>query len=117
MLIGAHAILYSRKAKADRAFLKRVFRLPSVDAGGGWLIFGLPPGEVAVHPARSNRQELYLMVDDIHGFVGSMKRRRVRCDPVRELAWGRLSYIKLPGGSKLGVYEPKHRRPKPMRPR
>ncbi len=111
MLIGAHAILYSKRPEADRAFLRGVLKLPSVDVGGGWLIFGLPPSEVAVHPARRAGQELYLMVADIDRFVAAMKRRRLRCDPVRELDWGRLSYLKLPGGGKLGVYQPRHARP------
>ncbi len=111
MLIGAHAIIYSKRPGADRAFLKRILKLPSVDVGGGWLIFGLPPSEVAVHPAGRARHELYLMVDDIQRFMSSMKRHKVRCDPVRGLAWGSLCYVKLPGGGKLGVYQPKHARP------
>ena len=117
MLIGAHSIIYSPKPEADRAFLRRVLKLPSVDAGGGWLIFGLPPAEVAVHPSgKRGRQELFLMCDDIREFVSRLKRHRVPCSPVRELDWGLLAYLTLPGGGKLGVYQPKHKRPKPLRP-
>ncbi len=118
MLIGAHAILYSTKPEADRRFLRRIFKLPSVDVGEGWLIFGLPPAEIAVHPdRRGGRQELYLMTDDVRGLVARLKRSRARCDPIREQSWGLLTYVRLPGGGKLGIYQPKHKRPKPMRPR
>jgi hypothetical protein len=116
MLTGAHAILSSRKPKADRAFLRNVLKLPCVDAGGGWLIFGLPPSEVAVHPSSKNDvHELYLMCDDVEAFVRSMKQRRVACSPSRNLGWGVLTQVKLPGGGKLGVYEPLHARPRPAR--
>ncbi len=116
MINGAHSIIYSTRPEADRLFLRRVLKLPFVDVGEGWLIFGLPPAEVAVHPSGGrSRQELYLMCGDIRRFVASMKRHRVHCDPVQELDWGLLTYIKLPGGGKLGVYQPKHARPEPMR--
>ncbi len=118
MLIGAHMIIYSRRPEADRAFLRRVLKLPFVDAGEGWLIFGLPPGEVAVHPTRGRSgQELYLMTDDIANFESRMKRGRHTCDPLPELGWGKLTYLTLPGGGKLGVYEPRHNRPKSTRTR
>ncbi len=115
MLSGAHMIIYSRRPAADRAFLRKVLKLPCVDAGDGWLIFGLPPAEVAVHPTRGrSKQELYLMTADIEHFTGSMKRQRIHCEPVRELGWGMLTYLKLPGGGKLGVYQPAHKRPRSM---
>jgi hypothetical protein len=115
MLTGAHAILYSTDADADRRFLRDILKLPSVDVGDGWLIFGLPPAEVAVHPSGSNdRHELYLMVDDIEAFVAAMAQQGVQCDAVTNLGWGRLGSIHLPGGGKLGVYQPRHARPKPM---
>lgn len=118
MLTGAHVIIYSRKPEADRAFLRKVLKLPFVDAGEGWLIFGLPPAEVAAHPTGGrSRQEFYLMVDDIAAFAARMKRGRVTCSPVKQLGWGQLTYIKLPGGGRLGVYEPAHKRPKPVRVR
>ncbi len=116
MIKGAHIILYSSNAEADRLFIRDVLGFTGVDAGEGWLIFKLPPAEIAVHPARGGgRQELYLMVDDIEAAVARMRRHRVRCDPVQELGWGRLTYLKLPGGGKLGLYEARHRRPKSPR--
>jgi hypothetical protein len=115
MIVGAHSIIYSRKPEADRAFFRDVIGLTKVDVGEGWLIFGLPPAEVAVHPSRENGvHEFYLMSDDIEEFVGSMGKRGVRCTPVRDLGWGRLTWTTLPGGGKLGVYEPRHARPSPM---
>ena len=115
MINGAHSILYSKDADADRAFLRDVLGLPSVDAGGGWLIFGLPPGEVAVHPGEKNDvHELYLLTDDLGGLIGELQKRGVACSSPRALSWGLLTQITLPGGGKLGVYEPRHPRPKPM---
>lgn len=113
MLInGAHAIIYSANADADRAFLQDVLELPNVDVGRGWLIFALPPSEVAVHPAEgSDRHELYLMTDDIQAFVEAMAQRKVACTPPNDQGWGVLSEVTLPGGGKLGVYQPRHARP------
>jgi hypothetical protein len=111
-ITGAHAIIYSKNADADRALLKDVFQFKHVEVGGGWLIFGLPPAEVAVHPSDENDvHELYLMTDDITGFVAEMKERNVPCTPVHSQPWGLLTHITLPGGGKLGVYAPKHARP------
>ena len=111
-ITGAHAIIYSKNADADRALLRDVFKFTHVDVGGGWLIFGLPSSEVAVHPSDENdRHELYLMTDDIEGFVAEMKQRKVPCAPVQDQGWGRLTSITLPGGGKLGVYAPRHARP------
>jgi hypothetical protein len=115
MIIGAHAILYSKDPEADRAFLRDVLRFPHVDVGGGWLIFGLPPSEVAVHPADpGGRHELYLMCDDVEAFVREMASRNVACGPLTDLRWGLLTEIVLPGGGKLGVYQPRHARPAQM---
>lgn len=112
MIIGAHAIIYSKDAEADRAFLRDVLMLPSIDAGHGWLIFGLPPSEVAVHPSDANDQhELYVLCDDVQELVGALKARKVECSPVHEEAWGSLTRVSLPGGGTLGVYQPKHPRP------
>ena len=112
MINGAHAVIYSADAEADRAFLKDVLELPHVDVGRGWLIFGLPPSEIAVHPADpGNTQELYLMCEDVDAFVGEMKKRDIACDEISDEGWGRLTKVTLPGGSKLGVYEPRHERP------
>ena len=115
MLIGAHSIVFSRKPAADRAFLRDVLELPHVDVGDGWLVFGLPLAEVGVHPCDENDvHELYLMCDDVVAFVGDMRQRGVACGPVRDRGWGLLTHVKLPGGGKLGVYEPRHARPKPI---
>jgi hypothetical protein len=112
MIIGAHSIIYSTNPEADRAFLRDVLNLPSVDVGGGWLIFGLPPAELAVHPSDKNDvHEFYLMCDDVKTLVSEMKKRRVSCSPMKELAWGLLTQVSLPGGGKLGIYQPRHARP------
>lgn len=116
MITGAHSIIYSQDADADRALLRDVLKLTNVDVGDGWLIFGLPPGEVAVHPSEKNDiHEFYLMCEDIEAFVAQMKEKRVGCDPVQDMGWGLLSQIHLPGGGKLGVYQPRHARPTPMK--
>lgn len=118
MIIGAHSIIYSRKPELDRTFLRDVLGLPHVDAGQGWLIFGLPPAELAVHPSRKNNvHEFYFMCGDIRAFVAEMERRRVACDPIQSLGWGELTHVALPGGGKLGVYQPRHARPKAARTR
>jgi len=121
VISGAHAIIYSTDADADRAFLRDVLGLPHVDVGGGWLIFSLPPSEVAVHPFdRNDRHELFLLVKDVEAFVSEMRRRKIALTPVRQEAWGRITEITLPGGGKLSVYEPRHASPpakKSARPR
>ncbi|HTD52731.1 MAG TPA: extradiol dioxygenase [Thermoanaerobaculia bacterium] len=115
MIIGAHSIIYSRRPEADRAFLLDVLCLPSVDVGGGWLIFGLPPAEVAVHPSDENDvHEFYLMCDDVEAFMDEMKAQQIECAPVQNLGWGMLTQLTLPGGGKLGVYQPRHARPQSM---
>ncbi|MGZ8831822.1 MAG: VOC family protein [Thermoanaerobaculia bacterium] len=115
MITGAHSIIYSRHPDKDRAFLRDVLALTSVDAGQGWLIFGLPPSEVAVHPGEANNvHELYLISDDIAAFVAEMTKHDIKCGPVKDQGWGLLTQLMLPGGGKLGVYQPRHPRPKPM---
>jgi hypothetical protein len=115
MIIGAHSIIYSKSPGADRAFLRDVLGLPSVDAGEGWLIFGLPPAEVAVHPSDENDiHEFYLMCDDIEALIAETKVHNVACSPVQNQGWGLLTHVTLPGGGKLGVYQPRHARPEPM---
>ncbi len=112
MITGAHIVLYSTDAGADRAFLRDVLGLEHVDAGEGWLIFRLPPSEVAVHPAHEHgAAELYLTCADVEAFVADMARREVACTPIRDRGWGRLTELALPGGGTLGVYEPRHPRP------
>jgi len=110
MIIGAHAILYSTDADRTRGFLHDVLGLPSVDAGGGWLIFGLPPAEVAVHPTEGDsRQELYLMCDDIETTVADLRSKGAEVSrPVTDQGWGLLTSLRLPGGVDLGLYQPRH---------
>ena len=113
MLTGAHVILYSTDAEADRSFFRDVLNLHHADAGHGWLIFGLPPSEVAVHPAEGeSKHELYLMCDNVQTFVERMRASGIACGPINEQRWGLLTEITLPSGAKLGVYQPKHARPK-----
>jgi catechol 2,3-dioxygenase-like lactoylglutathione lyase family enzyme len=112
MVFGAHVILYSHDAAADRAFLKDVLGFSSVDAGEGWLIFALPPAELAVHPAEEDvRNELYLMCVDLKAEVLALEEKGVRCSEVEEARWGSVTRIRLPGGGEIGIYQPKHLSP------
>lgn len=112
MITGAHAIIYSKNSDADRAFLKDVLGLGHVDVGGGWLIFGLPPSEVAIHPGdKDSVHELYLMCADIELFCATLEAKRIKTSPVKDQGWGLLTTVTLPGGGELGVYEPRHARP------
>jgi hypothetical protein len=112
MIIGAHVIISSTQAEKDRAFLRDVLALSHVDAGNGWLIFGLPPSEVAIHPGdEGGHHELYLMCNDVEAFVTSMSQNGLECSEVEDQGWGLVTQLTLPGGSKLGVYEPRHARP------
>lgn len=116
MIHGAHAVIYSTDPEADRAFLRDVLGLPWVDAGHGWLIFALPPAEVAVHPGAENgRHEIYLMCDDLKTEMAALVRRGIRCSEVQEPSWGTLTRVRLPGGGEIGLYQPKH--PSPSRPK
>ena len=115
MITGAHSVIYSTDAEADRAFLRDVLKLTNVDVGHGWLIFGLPPAEVAVHPSEKNDvHEFYLMCDDVNAFIAELTKHKVACDPVQDQRYGLFTKLTLPGGGKLGVYQPRHVRPKPM---
>ena len=113
MITGAHTVVYSRDAEADRAFFRDVIGLPSVDAGGGWLIFGLGSGEAAFHPAEDGgAQELYLMCDDIRAMMAELGDRGAEFS--RELAdegWGLVTAVKLPSGGEVNLYEPRHPTP------
>lgn len=108
MIFGAHVIVYSRDAAADRAFFRDVLGYPSVDAGQGWLIFAMPPTELAVHPADADRHELYLMCDDLAAETTALRGKGVRCSDVEEARWGSVTKIQLPGGGEIGLYQPKH---------
>jgi catechol 2,3-dioxygenase-like lactoylglutathione lyase family enzyme len=109
---GAHVIVYSRDAEADRAFFRDVLEYPHVDAGGGWLVFRLPPAEIAVHPTDGpESQELYLMCDDVDATVADLTAKGVEfTQPVTDARWGRLTRFRLPGGGEVGLYEPRHER-------
>jgi catechol 2,3-dioxygenase-like lactoylglutathione lyase family enzyme len=109
MLIGTHTILYSRDAEADRAFLRDILGLSHVDAGRGWLIFALPPGEVAVHPSdEETAAELYLLTDDLGAELARLAGLGVAFEPVTEARWGSVTRLTLPGGGRLGLYQPRH---------
>jgi catechol 2,3-dioxygenase-like lactoylglutathione lyase family enzyme len=113
MITGAHAVVFSRDADALRAFFRDVLGFPSVDAGGGWLIFALPPAELAAHPAEEDgRHELYLMCDDVHATVAELEGKGAEFSrPVTDEGFGLMTAIKLPGGGELGLYEPRHPTP------
>ena len=110
MITASHVILYSSDAEADRAFLRDVLGFPHVDAGDGWLIFRLPPGEVAVHPAEiSGAVELYLVCDDVDVTLAELSAAGVRVEePVSDQGWGRLTTLRLPGGGRVGLYQARH---------
>ena len=110
MIFGAHTIIYSKDADADRAFLRDILGFASVDAGHGWLIFALPPSEVAVHPDNAgNRAELYFMCDDLGAEIAVLHAKGVACSPVHNERWGSVTMIQLPGGGEVGLYQPKHK--------
>jgi hypothetical protein len=112
MIIGAHVIIQSKNAEADRAFLNSL-TLPSVPMPGGFTIYGLPPSEVAIHPSDKNDvHEFFLMCDDVDAMIAAMARAGIAASPIHEAGWGRLTTLTLPGGGKLGIYEPLHPRPK-----
>jgi catechol 2,3-dioxygenase-like lactoylglutathione lyase family enzyme len=115
MINGAHIVLYTKDPEADRAFFRDVLQLPSVDAGHGWLIFALPPAEAAFHGVDQNderdRHELFFMCDDIAATLRELKKKNVPVSDVSEQRWGSLATLTLPGGGKVGIYQPKHPRP------
>jgi catechol 2,3-dioxygenase-like lactoylglutathione lyase family enzyme len=109
MITGSHVILTSKDPDADRAFFRDVLNFPFVDAGHGWLIFALPPAEAAFHPSEKNDlHELYFMCDDLKATMESLRAKKVKCGEVKEERWGSLTTIVLPGGGKIGLYQPKH---------
>lgn len=132
MINGAHVVVYSTDADADRAFFRDVLGFPSVDAGHGWLIFALPEAEAAFHPVQASqaprnagpegsavhaagadgdRHELYLMCDDVRAQIEALRAKGVNCPAVAEERWGSITRIALPGGGRIGLYQPKHPRP------
>jgi predicted enzyme related to lactoylglutathione lyase len=115
MITGVHAIIFTKDADGVRAFFRDVLGFSSVDAGGGWPIFGLPPAELAAHPADdAGHHELYLMCDDAHTTVDELKRKGVEFSrPISDESFGLMTAIKLPGGAEFGLYEPRHPTPTP----
>jgi catechol 2,3-dioxygenase-like lactoylglutathione lyase family enzyme len=112
MINGAHVVIYSKDAEADRALFKNVLKFKYVDVHDGWLIFKLPPSEVAVHPSDENDlHDLYLMTDDLDADIAALQRSSIECEDAVQQGWGRLTRIKLPGGGRLGLYQPRHPRP------
>lgn len=112
MITGTHSIIYSSNADADRTFFHDLLQFPAVDVGDGWLIFSLPPAELAVHPAvKNNAHELFLMCEDINEIRENLSGQNVPCSEVEKLSWGSLIRITLPGGGSLGIYQPRHETP------
>lgn len=113
LISGAHVVIYSENAKADRKFFRDVLKFPYVDAGDGWLIFALPPAEVAIHPSKSSSKDgeehsLFLTCDDLESTIKSLKRKKIKCRVIGEQSWGKVAMITLPSGGELGLYQPKH---------
>ena len=112
MINGAHIIIYSKDAEADKSFIKKILKFDYVDVNKGWLIFKLPPSEIAVHPSDENDlHEFYLMTDSLDAEMRVLKKEGVTCDSVTQQSWGRSTRVQLPGGGSLGLYEPRHARP------
>jgi catechol 2,3-dioxygenase-like lactoylglutathione lyase family enzyme len=112
VIAGAHALLYAEDPEAARSFFRDVLGFPSVDAGGGWLIFALPPGELACHPAeQGGTTELFLMCRDLEDTIRRLTEARVTTGPIDEERWGRIARVEVPGFGPLGLYEPHHPSP------
>jgi catechol 2,3-dioxygenase-like lactoylglutathione lyase family enzyme len=108
MISGAHVVIYSKNAEADRAFFRDILGFKSVDAGHGWFIFALPPAEAAFHPAEKGAEELYFMCDDLKSEMASLAKKGVTCSKVEEARWGLITKLRLPSGGNIGLYQPKH---------
>ncbi|MBV8686634.1 MAG: extradiol dioxygenase [Alphaproteobacteria bacterium] len=112
MITGAHVMIFTRDEAADRAFLRDVLEIPSIDSGGGWLIFKLPPAELGVHGGEANDvHKLYLVCDGLDAAMARLAEKGVACDPVTTASWGRATSVPLPGGGRIGLYEAHHARP------
>jgi catechol 2,3-dioxygenase-like lactoylglutathione lyase family enzyme len=119
MFTGAHLLVYSKNPEADRAFFRDVLGFPSLDAGGGWLIFAMPPAEAGIHPLEGEFSQkhagydmlgavLYLMCDDLDAAIASLKAKSVSCTAIQDAEWGKASTIPLPSGGQIGLYQPAH---------
>jgi len=111
MIIGAHVMIQSGNDEADKAFFRDALKMPHVDAGGGFLLFAVPPSEIAVHGGSNGSHELYLMCDDVARFIADMNARGLSATPAQNQGWGIVTQLTLPGGGKLSVYQPLHKRP------
>jgi hypothetical protein len=112
MINGAHIVIYSKDPEADRAFFRDILKFPAVDAGHGWLIFAMPPLEAAFHDSEKNDEhELYLTCDEIESTLMELRSRNVQVSEVNQQTWGKLASFALPGGGKIGIYEPAHPSP------
>ncbi len=112
MITGAHAIIYTKDAAKDRAFFRDVLGFEWIDSGDGWLIFKLPPSEIACHPTDGQEMhEIFLLADDVNKAVQELTAKGVACEPVTDQGWGLLTRLRLPGGSMLGLYQARHARP------
>ena len=112
MINGTHVVIYTKDTEADRAFFRDVLKFPSVDAGHGWLIFAMPQLEVAFHDSEKNDQhELFLMCDNLDATLKELKSKKVKVSDISEQRWGKLARLTLPGGGKIGLYQPKHPSP------
>jgi predicted enzyme related to lactoylglutathione lyase len=118
MITGVHGVIFTSDADSVRAFFRDVLEFSSVDAGQGWLIFALPPAELAAHPADgAGHHELYLMCDNAHTTVDELKHKGAEFSrPISDEGFGLMTAIKLPGGAELGLYEPRHPTPTPSPP-
>jgi len=109
MIFGAHVVVYSKNAEADRVFFRNVLGFKSVDAGHGWLVFALPPGEAAFHPSDENgAHELYFICEDLKTEIASIAKKDVKFSEVQQARWGLITKMHLPGGGTVGLYQPKH---------
>jgi hypothetical protein len=112
LITGAHVMIFTRDEDADRAFLRDVLEIPCIDSGGGWLIFKLPPAEMGVHGGDNNDvHQLYLMCEDLDAAIAALAAKGAQCSEPHAASWGRATSIALPGGGKIGMYEPRHARP------
>jgi len=109
MINALHALIYAKDAEQARAFFRDVLSFPTVDAGQGWLIFALPPAELGVHPAEKEMShELYFMCDDVNKTIAELKAKGVECAEVHDAGWGLVTSFEIPGGGKMGLYQPRH---------
>ena len=112
LISGAHVMIFTRDEDADRAFLRDVLDVPCIDGGGGWLIYKLPPTEMGVHGSEQNDiHHLYFMTEDVDEAIARLAGKGVECGEPFTASWGRATSVPLPGGGKIGLYEPRHSRP------